>query len=248
MKRFLGAMLAIMLSSSLARADGEDPKAILDKAIQALGGEDKLKGAEAFSWKSKGTMNFNGNDNKFSVEATVQGLDHYRSVFESQFDGRDFKAVAVVNGNKGWRRFGDMLNEMDEDAVANEKRSIYLQIIPVRILPLKATGFKVESAGEEKVGDKQAFVIKATPPDGKEFQLYIDKQTSLPVKLVAKVIGFGGEEFTMETTYADYKDFNGIKKATKVESKRDGEPFVKSELAEFKVIDKVDPKTFDQPE
>ena len=61
--------------------------------------------------------------------------------------------------------------------------------------------------------------------------------------------GFGGgEEFTQETTYKDYKDFDGIKKATKVESKRNGEDFLKSEITEFKVVDKVDPKTFAEPE
>ena len=51
-----------------------------------------------------------------------------------------------------------------------------------------------------------------------------------------------------ETTYKDYKDFDGIKKATKAESKRDGQDFVKSEVTEFKVLDKVDSKTFSEPE
>ena len=86
-----------------------------------------------------------------------------------------------------------------------------------------------------------------TTPDGKEFTLYFDKESGLPVKLVAKVVGFGGEEFTQETTYKDYKDFDGIKKATKVDSKRDGEDFTKSEVTEFKVLEKVDPKAFSEP-
>jgi hypothetical protein len=49
------------------------------------------------------------------------------------------------------------------------------------------------------------------------------------------------------TTFKDYKDFDGIKKATKVESKRDGEDFLKSEVTEFKVLDKVEPATFSEP-
>ena len=87
-----------------------------------------------------------------------------------------------------------------------------------------------------------------TGPDRKDFTLYFDKESGLPVKLVAKVVGFRGDEYTQETTYKDYKDFDGIKKATKVESKRDGEDFMKSEITEFKVLDKVDPKTFSEPE
>jgi len=43
MKRFLGAVLVASLlsgSSSSLRADDQDTKAILDKAIKALGGEE----------------------------------------------------------------------------------------------------------------------------------------------------------------------------------------------------------------
>jgi hypothetical protein len=253
MMRFLGAVLATLLvcvcaAAGSVRADDKDPQPILDKAIKALGGEEKLKKAEIATWKSKGTVTINGDDNKISIQATVQGLDHYRSEFGGEFGGNEVKGVAVVNGNKGWRKFGDNSMEMDDDALANEKRAIYLQVIPMRILPLKDKGFKVETGGEEKVGDKPAVIIKVTPADGREFTLSFDKESGLPVKLVAKVVGFGGEEFTQETTYKDFKDFGGIKRATKVDSKRDGEDFVKSELTEFKVLDKVDPKTFAEPE
>jgi hypothetical protein len=38
------------------------------------------------------------------------------------------------------------------------------------------------------------------------------------------------EEITMETTCANCKEFDGIRKATKVESKRDGEKFIDEEI------------------
>ena len=136
---------------------------------------------------------------------------------------------------------------MDDDGIANEKRMIYLTVIPGTLVPLKVKDFKIEPAAEEKVGDKPAVGIKVTAPDGKDFKLYFDKESGLPVKLVAKVIGFQGDEFTMETTYASYKDFDGIKKATKVESKRDGEKFIAQEISEFKVLDKAPDETFAEP-
>ncbi len=138
---------------------------------------------------------------------------------------------------------------MDDDALANQKRNTYLRVLPVTLVPLKGKDFKLEAAGEEKVDGKPAVGIKVTGPDQKDFTLYFDKESGLPVKLVAKVVGFQGNEYTQETTYKDYKDFDGIKKATKVESKRDGEDFIKSEITEFKVLDKdkVDPKTFSEP-
>jgi hypothetical protein len=251
MKRFLGAVLVMVLGSGLvshSRADDQGAQAILDKAIKALGGEEKLSKVEAATWKGKGTITLNGNDNEFTSQATMQGLDHYRSEFEGEFDGNKVKGVTVLNGDKGWRKFGDNGRELDKDAVANEKRSVYLQVIPVTLVPLKGKGFQIEAAGEEKVGGKPALGIKATGPDGKDFTIYFDKESGLPVRQVAKVVNFRGEELTQESTFDNYKDFDGIKKATKIQSKRDGEKFLEQEITEFKVIDKVDPETFAEPQ
>ena len=249
MKRIFVALFTTILLTSparLTRADDKDTTAILDKAIKALGGEEKLKKAETSTSKTKATITFGGNENEMSFHTTVQGLDHYRVELEGKFGENEFKGTVILNGAKGWRVFGEKM-DMDEDAVSNEKRRVYIDAVPSRILPLKQKGFKVEPAAEEKVGDKPAAVIKATGPDGKDFKIYFDKESGLPVKLVAKMIGFQGEEYEQETTYKDYKDFDGIKVATKHESKRDGEDFIKSEISEFKVLDKVDAKTFAEP-
>jgi hypothetical protein len=155
--------------------------------------------------------------------------------------------VSVLAGDKGWRKFGDDVMPLDKDALANEKRTLYLNVVPMTILPLKDKGFKVEAAGEEKVADKPAAVLKVTAPDGKDFKLYFDKESGLPVKLVAKVVGFMGDEFTQETTYVEYKEMGGIKKATKVQSKRDGEKFIETTVTEFRTLEKVDPKLFEAP-
>jgi hypothetical protein len=250
MKPFLGAALAIFFVAAAGypvRADDKDPNAILDKAIKATGGEEKLKKIDAMSWKSKISIIINGDNNDFTGSSTVQGLDRYRTEFQGKFQDMPFKGLVVINGKKGWRKFGDEAMDMDEDAVANEKRQIYLQVIPTKLVILKEKGYKLEAADEQKVGDKPAAGIKVTTPDGKDFTIYFDKETGLPARVVAKVVGFDGQEFTQETTLKDYKDFDGIKRATKADSKRDGEDFVKSETSEFKALDKVDPKTFEEP-
>jgi hypothetical protein len=243
MRWFLGAGLAVILFVDPSRADEKDAKAILDKAISALGGAEKLDKIKAFSWKSKGTITFNDNENEFTGQVTIKGLDQYRR----EFGNDQFNAVVVVDGAKGWRKFGDNASDLEGEGLANEKRAIYLNVIPITLVPLNGNGFKFEAAGEEKVGDKPANVLKVTGPDGKDFKLYFDKESGLPVKLVAKVLSFQGDEYTSETSYSDYKDFGGIKKATKLEIKRDGNPFQNWEITEFKVLDKVEPDTFAEP-
>ena len=251
MKRFLGAVLAVSVvcgMSGPSRADEKEATAILDKAIKAMGGEEKLSKIKCFTLKSKGTLTIMGNDSEFTTSATHEGIDRLRSEFSGKFGDNDFKAVAVIDGDKGWSKFGDMDIEMNEKQLKDEKRRNYLSLVSSLPIFAKGKGFKVETAGEEKVGDKPAAVLKVTGPDGQDFKLFFDKESGFLVKQVATVPEFGPEgEFTQESTYSDYKDFDGIKRATKLELKRDGEKFLSSELVEFKLIDKAEPDTFTQP-
>lgn len=249
MKRPLEALLAaaVVLACGPARADEQEAKAVIDKAIKAMGGEEKLAKIKAYSSKATGTVTFNGNEIPFTGETTLQGIERFRSEFEGEADGNKFKGVTVVNGNKGWRKFGDEAMEIDSDALANEKRIIYLQAVSILVLPLKGKDFKVDSAPDGKVGDKPASAVKAIGPDGKDFTLYFDKESGLPVKMSAKVNDWQGQEYTQETMFEEYKEIEGIKKATKSTSKRDGERFVDSKVTEFKVIENPGPDVFAEP-
>ena len=91
-------------------------------------------------------------------------------------------------------------------------------------------------------------MIKAKGPDGKSFTLSFDKETGLLLKLAATVMGFQGDDVTQETTYSDYKDFDGVKRATKVETKRDGNPFTKMVYSDFKLVEKPEARTFAEPD
>ena len=251
MKRLLGAVLTASLvftAGGSSRADEKDATAILDKAIKAMGGEEKLSKVKAYSVKSKGTLTINGNDSDFTASATHEGLDRVRSEFASRFGDNDFKVLSVLNGDKGWVKFGDNDMELNEDQIKDEKQRIYLAAIPGLVTFAKSKGFKIETAGEEKVGDKPAAVIKITGPDGKDFKLFFDKESGLPVKQVATVAGFGGNgDFTQETMFDNYKDFDGIKRATKMTAKRDGEKFISSELPSSRYSTRSNPRPSRSP-
>jgi hypothetical protein len=49
-------------------------------------------------------------------------------------------------------------------------------------------------------------------------------------------------------TFGDSKEFGGIKKATKLESSRDGNTVLKVQMTEFQVLDKGAPRTFAAPD
>jgi hypothetical protein len=250
MKRILGILLATagLSTASVALGDDKDATPILDKAITALGGEAKLAKAMTATWKGSGTMTFGDNESPIKTTTVVDGLVRQRGEIEMEFNGNPVKGVSILNGDKAWRKFGDNSQALEDEAVAGAKQAAYLVAVVTTVLPLKSKEFKVEAAPDEKVGGKPAAVLKGKGPDGKSFTLHFDKETGLPIKLTATVRGFQGMEFEQEATYSEYKDFDGIKRATKYESKRDGMPFVKMEYTDFKTIDKPAASAFAEPD
>jgi hypothetical protein len=252
MRRIVGTVVAtaLVLSGRYGvMAAGPDAKEVIDRAIQALGGEAKLAGvaAKAIETKAKGKLNFPGNVSDFTTTTTTMGLNRFREEFKGVSDGNEVTGVTVLDGDKAWRKLADATSKLPDHQLANQKRIVYLAIVPAILLPLKGKDFQIESARETKVDNKPAVAVKILGPDKKDFELFFDKESGLPVKMLAGISAFLVDQFIEETTYGKYKDFDGVKRATKIEHKRDGEKFMDVELTNLKVLDKVDPKTFAEP-
>ena len=69
---------------------------------------------------------------------------------------------------------------------------------------------KLISRGSEKVGDRDAYVLEATPPEGGEpDKLYFDAQTGLPVRVVGQHhTPEGVSDFREE--FSDYRSVDGV--------------------------------------
>ena len=237
--------VAVLLGGPQVRG-ADEPQAIVARGIAALGGEARLAKAKALHWKTDGKLTLDGNDNSFKIETTTQGLDHLRSEVRGEFNGNEIHVTTVVDGKKGWRTFPET-NALDEDGLDNEKRVLYLQVVPITLLPLLDKGFKLEAAGEEKVDDKPAQALKVTAPDGKTFRLMFDKATGLPVRTVATVVGIGGDDYEQTATYSNFKEMGGIRKATTVEMLRDGNPLLRTTVTEFQPLEAAPAGTFAEP-
>ena len=245
MRRFLGAAIAAvfyLVSSSVVHADDPAAAAVLEKAIHALGGREKLAKAEAFSWRAKWKQEGIKN---FESQTTMQGLDHRRM----ETGNNQLRFIQVVSGDKGWARYGGVTRKLVGEELVFWIQDTYLEAIPITLLAIQARRLKCQAADDEQVSDKPAAVLKIKGPDGKDFALYFDKDSGLPVKVVAKMRGYGpaGRVLLREITFADYKDFDGIKKATKVEFKTNAKTSHVLEVTEFKILEKVDPETFVEP-
>jgi hypothetical protein len=250
-KQCIGAVIVAVAASGFVgalRAEGDkSATAVIDKAIKALGGDEKLKAIKAASWKGKGTLTFQGADSEISSTTTIEVPRQFRQDFETQVGGSMVTGSTVIGGDKGWRKLNDEVSAMDNDAIANERLNIYPQLLPPSILLLKSDRVKVATAPEENVDGKPAVGLKVTMPSGKDFTIHFDKESGLPVKYTALIIGVTNDEAKQETFLSKYKEIDGVQKATRVEVKRGGDKFLIYDVLEFRTLKEVDPKTFAEP-
>jgi hypothetical protein len=253
MRRFHSAFftaVVLLAPVSNATADDREVAAIVGKAIEALGGEDKLSNIEAVTWKTTGWMNVLYQlpaHYKCTNELTIAGLDRSRSELILEAGGGKGRTISVLNGDNAWISWDDHIPSKPTRHAAALKRNLYLAMIPVTLAPLRDPRFKIESGRDEKVGNRPAAVLNVTCPDSETIKISFDKESGLPLKAVGKALIMDDValnlEVTQEMIYSNYKDFGGIKTAAQIDFK--GDWFNrKLEVIEFKVLKKVDPSLF----
>src|SRR5262249_1121872 len=148
------------------KADKKDDKAdllkIIDKAIKATGGEEKITKLKATTFKGKGTFYGMGDGVEYTGEWAVQPPDKLRFQIEGGAGDMKFTFIRVVNGDKAWSKFGDQVMEVDnKDELAEIKEDMYAGWVAT-LVPLKDKAYTLAALGEVKVDGKPAVGVKVS--------------------------------------------------------------------------------------
>src|SRR5947208_1079028 len=101
--------LALCLSLGIVAAGRaeEQSKAIVDKAIQAAGGEASLGKYKGMTFNVKGNFYGMGNAIPYTGEFAVQFPSQAKNKIDADVGGQKFMMVVVVDGDKGWVKTND---------------------------------------------------------------------------------------------------------------------------------------------
>lgn len=248
MRVLLRATSAVLLLGLAlpARADDQaDLQKLLDQAIKAHGGADKLDKHQAAVMKLQGKFYGMGEGIPFEGEWKVQGLNQFRNEITVEVMGMKIPIVIVLDGDKGWVQAMGNTQDMDKDKIAESKEDLYAGWV-TRLVPLKGKGFTLSALGEAKVGDRPAVGIKVVHAGRPDINLFFDKETHLLLKSERRARE-EGKEFTQETLYQDYKPVEGVQQPHKAIIQRDGKKHVEAEVTEYKAVEKLEDSTFAKP-
>src|SRR5262249_26400035 len=105
----------------------ENPRALIDRALKAQGGEAKLAQLEPVALKYKGSFHVGDTEIPFTGEIFSQNSDRYKQVIHFSIGNEKMTQVIVFNGNKAWvlsgsfvngLRIGDQALDMNDDVRA----------------------------------------------------------------------------------------------------------------------------------
>jgi hypothetical protein len=243
------AVIGLLSCLIPVRAD-EDAKLreVVTRAIKAHGGLDKLTKFKASVSKEKGKYFGMGEGIDFTSENSIQLPDGFRIEVKSKVGDQEFTFIQVIDGKKGWVKFGDRTEEMDKDRLTEAKEEMNVANI-ANLACLNDKDFKLSSLGEVKVGDRPAIGIRVEHKGYRDVSLFFDKEKSLLLKTETrgKDVMRGGEEYTSTTLYEEYKNVEGMMVAHKLTIKHDDKLFVEAEVSEVKISEKLEDNAFEKP-
>jgi hypothetical protein len=257
-------LLVTFVAATPAKDEQAEAEAILDKAIAAAGGQDKLTKLKSFTIKcieknwheSSGTVS--ENTAEFSYDYPLrERRQRTRGTGETSFT-----STTILNGDKAWLT-ADGKTRRIEDKILPDALAEFT-VFPVRKWPLyKNKEYKLAPLSESSLGDKRVIGLKVLFEGKPDAKLFFEKETGLLIKGEYDLSRFeafhrGGaqirgecESRTAEVLLEDYKEANGFKYPSKLTMTtiEDGKRIINQcEITEFKLVEKFEPKTFEKPE
>jgi hypothetical protein len=245
MRAILGGILTLGVVFSLAEIvkadDRAEAMAIVNKAITAAGGAEKLAKVKGQTWKEEGTFYGMGEGVPFTSNCAVQFPDRMKMEIEGFF-------AIVLDGDKAWIKFGEDTNELTGDQLKEQREAHYAGWV-ASLLPLSDKAFQLKPLGESKVGEKPAKGVQVSRDGHRDVKLYFDAKSSLLAKSEYNVVTMEqpGQEVLREVFFDDFQEIGGVRLPTTIAIKQDGKKFVEAKISELKTSEKLDDDLFAKP-
>src|SRR5262245_43047926 len=169
------AILLFLSALAPARAADESPRAIIERAIEAHGGQERLEKLKTDRVSLKGTMLVNDNKAEFTAETTVNMPSQFRNVVELKFDTSTRKVVQILNGDKAIVTVdGRPVDNIPASSVAEMREILRLERATRLTALLSDKSFELAALGEGKVKERPVVGVKVGSKNYADLKMYFD--------------------------------------------------------------------------
>ncbi|HLF85311.1 MAG TPA: hypothetical protein VI837_14145 [Blastocatellia bacterium] len=210
---------------------------VLDTYVQALGGKSAIE--KLTSTVTTGTFELPAMGMSGPLEVYAKAPNKNAVIIDISGFGM---VKSGFNGAIGWSQDPQTgLRELTGAELAFTKRDAEFY----REIKLKQLFTKMTLTGKAKVGEKDVYVIEATPAEGKPEKMYFDTQTGLLLRIDTDRESPEGAAH-VETYFEDYKETAGVKTPFTIKIVRPEISFT-LKTTEVKVNVPIDDAKFNKP-
>lgn len=201
----------LVLPSLTTFAAPQTADEVIEKHLAAIGGRAAL--AKITSRKAVGTATLAIEAGELSgpAELYVKAPNKSRAVLSLDLTPVGMNETMVVdqrfNGTEGWAK-----NSMQGDTqiMGNQLDNMRNSHFPSSLLTYKEQGTKIDLLPKETVAGKEYIVLQVTPKAGSSSKLYLDPQTYLQARSVARISAPEVGELEQVSEQSDYRAVDGI--------------------------------------
>src|SRR4051812_13203437 len=154
-------LLAWAVGLLAAPARGQDtPRAVIERAVKAHGGRERLSRGRADKGKLKGVLIVGGKEGAFTAETAVQQPDRFKNVMRLAAGNDKHTVVHILNRDKASITIDGQPQKLQPAALAELRETLGLDRA-VRLVPLLTDrSFALVPLGESKAGSRTVVGVK----------------------------------------------------------------------------------------
>lgn len=213
-----------------------EAKALLEKAIAAQGGFDKLASLRDTYIKVRGSIFQGGQEIKVEAEVWIKLPNKLRQSIK--FAGG--QSTVIYNGVQGWVQSGSRTHDLPAQSLTDLREAIEFDNLLV-LWNIAREGYRFELTGKDQVEGKEVQILRVTNEQGKTADFYFEK--FVPLKIVTQT----AEGKQKEVLLSDYRQLEGFWLPFVQKTLEDKELTDSFELLEFKFNTGITDDQFEKP-
>ncbi len=226
------------------RAD--DAAGVIARAVRATAGsEDGLEKLRATIQTARGVIYLPGQDTPVERTAYVNPPDRLKYAGRMGPAGQQQPFAFCIDGLKGWQQLSGTVQDLSPlqyDAMQDEAYLLWV----TSLVPLRQKGFTLKSLPDTRVNGQPAVGVQVTHPGRSAVQLYFDAGSSLLLRAVYRARE-AGIEVGKDYTYADHRDFDGLKLPTRITVLQNNRKVEEWRVEGYRFPGKIEDSVFAKP-
>jgi hypothetical protein len=203
MQRFV--LSGLLFLGLLGSVEAQEPRAVIERAIKAMGMEALKDRPPAGYLKIKGNI-FEGGPFSMTGEVWQQFPDRQKVIMHLRSSDQDFVMTEALDGPKAWETLNDQTQALSGDALVELREETYRDSVNSLLPLLRDKNITLQGLGENQVQSKTAAGVAVQSKSHAEIRLYFDKATGLLVKSEQRRKQGARPEKLVESYFSDYRE------------------------------------------